>query len=67
MRITDAPFSAGEAMLIRRMLTTGASVQCPRCIAALAESESVTHEGALVVRCRLMRCPECRRMMTLTE
>ena len=55
-------------MLIRRMLTaTGASLRCPRCTSALAESESVTHEGALVVRCRLMRCPECRRMMTLTE
>lgn len=67
MRITDAPFSQQEAGLVRRMLETGASLSCPRCAEVLESDESVAVDGCVAVRCRLIRCPTCRRMVTLTE
>jgi hypothetical protein len=68
MRITDAPFSQQEADAIRRMLMIpGALLLCPRCSSVLADAESVVSEGALAVRCRLIRCSECRRMVTVSN
>ncbi len=67
MRITDAPFSPREAGLIRRVLETpGAPLRCPRCSVDLTEVESIVVEGTVAVRCRLLRCALCRRMMTVT-
>jgi uncharacterized paraquat-inducible protein A len=67
MRITDAPFSQQEAGLIRRRLETGASALCPRCSVRLESDESIAVDGCVAVRCRLIRCPGCRRMVTLTD
>jgi len=67
MRVTDAPFSQQEAEAIRRVMEIpGALLLCPRCSAVLADGETVVSEGALALRCRLIRCADCRRMLTIT-
>ncbi len=67
MRITDAQFSALEAGLIRRVLeTAGATLRCPRCASDLMDDESIGVAGAESLRCRLIRCAMCRRMMAVT-
>ena len=67
MRITDAQFSAREAAVIRRILDVpGVGLRCPRCANDLSEDESIGVDGAVVVRCRLIRCAMCRRMMAVT-
>ncbi len=68
MRITDAPFSSKEVWLIRRMLETPvAALPCPRCSTILSDEESIVPHGSVVLRCRLIRCPGCRRMLVLNN
>ena len=67
MRITDAPFSSKEARLIRRMLETPVAALCPRCSSTLSDEESIVPNGAVVLRCRLIRCPGCRRMLVMSD
>ena len=68
MRLTDAPFSSKEARLIRRMLETpAAALLCPRCSSTLSDEESIIPNGAVVLRCRLIRCPGCRRMLVMNN
>ena len=68
MRLTDAPFSSKEARLIRRMLETPvAALLCPRCSSTLSDEESIIPNGAVVLRCRLIRCPGCRRMLVMNN
>ncbi len=68
MRITDAPFSSKEVWLIRRMLETPVAVLlCPRCSSPLSDEESIVPHGAVVLRCRLIRCVGCRRMLVMNN
>ncbi len=67
MRLTDAPFSSKEARLIRRMLETPAAALCPRCFSILSDEESIVPNGAVVLRCRLIRCIGCRRMLVMSN
>lgn len=69
MRFTDAPFSPTEVVQIRRMvMTPDAALLCPRCETPLVGKDSLAdEEGAVAVRCRLIRCPTCRRMMTMSD
>ena len=53
--------------MIRRILDVpGVGLRCPRCASDLSEDESIGVDGAVVVRCRLIRCAMCRRMMAVT-
>ena len=68
MRITDAPFSSKEVSLIRRRLETSiAALLCPRCSCTLSDEESIVPQGDVVVRCRLIRCIGCRRMLVISN
>ena len=68
MRFTDAPFSPTEVVQIRRMvMTPDAALHCPRCETPLVGKDSLADEGAVAVRCRLIRCPACRLMMTMSD
>ncbi len=68
MRITDAPFSSEEVSLIRRMLETSIAVLlCPRCSSTLSDEESIVPKGDVVVRCRMIRCVGCRRMLVMSD
>ena len=67
MRVTDSPFSKQEAEAIRRVLRiSGALLLCPRCSSVLGDGETVVSEGSLALRCRMIRCTDCRRMLTIT-
>ncbi len=68
MRITDASFSPSEATLIRRVMSIpGASFVCPRCSSPLAADESGLSLARIELQCRLIRCAECRRMITVSD
>lgn len=68
MRITDASFSPSEATLIRRLMSIpGASFLCPRCSSPLAAAVSGLRSPTIELQCRLIRCAECRRMITVSD
>ncbi len=68
MRVTDASFSSSEATLIRRLMSIpGAQFLCPRCSSPLAAAESGLGLGRIEFQCRLIRCAECRRMITVSD
>ncbi len=68
MRITDAPFSSKEVSQIRRMLETSiAALLCPRCSSTMSDEESIVPQGDVVLRCRLIRCLGCRRMLVMSD
>jgi hypothetical protein len=65
-RVTDAPFSPAEAEGIRRMVKlTGLPGQCPRCASPLAGNATYPAWGRNLKIVRMLRCPTCRRMLTL--
>ena len=68
MRITDASFSLSEAAIIRRLMAVpDASFLCPRCSSPLAADESALSLPSSEFQCRLIRCADCRRMITVSD
>jgi hypothetical protein len=65
-RVTNAPFSPAEAEGIRRVVKlTGLPGRCPRCASPLTGNATFRGRGRTLRMVRMLRCPICRRMLTL--